>query len=377
MGLTKHKLGGFIELIDNRNSDLAYGPDDVRGVNNLKKLMPTKADISGRDLGKFQIVKPDEFVFNHRTSRNGEKFSIAYNDGDKPIICTEDYVVFRIKPECKKTLSSDWIYMFFNRPEFDRYVITNSWGSSTEFFNWSDICEVQIFLPTLSIQEKYVAVYKSMLANQQSYERGLEDLKFACNATIEDLRKKYPHEEMGKYVASFDKRNSDGKCSNVKGVTVYKELIETKADLTDVSLDNYKFVTTGDIVYVPTTNRNGDRIACGIAKEDTIVSQIYQTITAKDKNVLDTRYLFLWFMRGEMDRYARYHSWGSARENITEEDLFSYLLPVPPIATQKCVADIFSVYTERKKLNEKLKVLIKDLCPILIKGSIEEARKEA
>ena len=83
MALTKYKLGDLIQLLDNRNTELIYGIDDVRGVNNLKELMPTKADISGRDLSKFQIVYPDEFVFNHRTSRNGSKFSIAYNDMEK------------------------------------------------------------------------------------------------------------------------------------------------------------------------------------------------------------------------------------------------------------------------------------------------------
>ena len=80
MELNRCVLGEFIELRENINTDLRYGVKDVRGVNNLKELMPTKADISGRDLSKFQIVYPGEFVFNHRTSRNGSKFSIAFND---------------------------------------------------------------------------------------------------------------------------------------------------------------------------------------------------------------------------------------------------------------------------------------------------------
>lgn len=80
MALAKYKLGDFIELREVTNSELMFGPENVRGVNNLKQLMPTKADINGRDLTKFQIVYPGEFVFNHRTSRNGSKFSIAYND---------------------------------------------------------------------------------------------------------------------------------------------------------------------------------------------------------------------------------------------------------------------------------------------------------
>ena len=96
MGLIKYKLGELIELLGNTNNDLQYGIEDVRGVNNLKKMMSTKADLNGRNLGKFQIVYPGEFFFNHRTSRNGSKFSITYNYESNPIICTEDYVVFRL-----------------------------------------------------------------------------------------------------------------------------------------------------------------------------------------------------------------------------------------------------------------------------------------
>lgn len=181
MGLSKCKLGKYIELREITNADYSFDIESVRGVNNLKQLMPTKADLNGRDLSKFQIVYPDEFVFNHRTSRNGSKFSIAYNDSNKPVICTEDYVVFRIREEARTELSPEWLYMFFNRAEFDRYVIINSWGSSTEFYNWEDLCEVEVELPLLCVQQKYVDIYNSMVANQQAYERGLEDLKLTCD----------------------------------------------------------------------------------------------------------------------------------------------------------------------------------------------------
>ena len=41
------------------------------------------------------------------------------------------------------------------------------------------------------------------------------------------------------------------------------------------------------------------------------------------------------------------------------------------------IVNIYNVYNERKAINEKLKKQIKDLCPILIKGSIEEVVKES
>lgn len=254
MGLTKCILGHYLELCSNKNTDLVYGIDDVRGVNNLKQLMTTKADLNGRDLSKFQIVNPGEFVFNHRTSRNGSKFSIAYNDGDKPIICTEDYVVFKIRDDCKKILNARWLYMFFNRPEFDRFVITNSWGSSTEFYNWEDIQAIGLELPSLLIQRKYANVYNAMLENQKSYERGLDDLKLVCDAYIENLRKYMPCEGIGKYITQKSDKNNEKTIDFVMGLSTKKEFREAQSRVNRDELGKYKIVNPGDFAFVPTTD---------------------------------------------------------------------------------------------------------------------------
>lgn len=375
MGLAKHKLGEFIELRDNRNIHLEYGIDDVRGVNNLKLLMPTKVDVSARDLTKFQIVKPGEFVFNHRTSRNGSKFSIAYNDSADTFICTEDYVVFRVKPECMEMLSAEWLYMFLNRAEFDRYVITNSWGSSTEFYNWEDICEVEFYLPSFSVQQKYVRVYRTMLANQRSYERGLEDLKLTCDAFIERLKKDSILKAIGPYLIQSDARNNIGlTLETVRGLAVSKEMISTKADMEGVGLTNYKIVPPKYIAYVPDTSRRGDKISLGLnnSSETFLVSSI-SIVFKTDETALLPEYLMLYFNQSEFDRYARFHSWGSARETFDWPEMCDVQIPIPDINVQRSIADIFNVYNMRKSINERLKTQIRDLCPILIKGAINEA----
>ena len=375
MALIKCRLGDHLELREVTNSDFEFGLDDVRGVNNLKQLMPTKADISDRDLAKFQIVHPGEFVFNHRTSRNGSKFSIAYNDGDKAVICTEDYVVFRIKEESKQTVLAEWLYMYFNRPEFDRYVITNSWGSSTEFYNWEDICAVELNLPPYPVQWKYVAIYKAMLANQQSYERGLEDLKLVCDGYIEDLRRKMLCKEIGPYLSESDLRNDIGlTVDSVRGLTTSKELIPTKADMDGVGLSNYKVVKPGQIAYVPDTSRRGGKISLGFndTKETFLVSSISIVFETKRKFLLP-EYLMLFLTRREFDRYARFNSWGSARETFDWSEMCGVKIPIPDIKIQKAIADIYSVYITRKRINEQLKTQIRDICPILIKGAMGES----
>ena len=381
MALTKSRLGEYIELREETNDDLLYGVEDVRGVNNLKFLMPTKADINGRDLTKFQIVYPGEFVFNHRTSRNGSKFSIAYNDEDKPVICTEDYVVFRIKEDSTETLLAEWLYMYFNRPEFDRYVITNSWGSSTEFYNWEDTCSVELLLPAFPVQKKYVDIYKAMVANQQSYERGLEDLKLVCDGYIEDLRRKMPREKIGKYLKLVEDKNENEQfgLDSVRGVSIEKAFIETKADMTDVNLAPYYIIHPNDFAYVTVTSRNGEKISVALNDSDEtyICSSSYVVFRSKDPERLFPPYLMLFFSRSEFNRYARFHSLGSARETFDWAEMCEVEIPIPDIKSQKAVAAMFSVYTDRKKINAQLKAQIKDICPILIKGSLEEGKKNA
>ena len=301
MGLNKCILGKFIELRKTINDDLKFGVDDVRGVNNLKKLMPTKADLNGRDLSKFQIVSPDEFVFNHRTSRNGSKFSIAYNDGEYPIICTEDYVVFKVKEEAKNQLLSEWLYMYFNRDEFDRYVITNSWGSSTEFYNWEDICTICIDLPPFSVQQKYVDIYKAMIANQQSYERGLEDLKLVCDGYIEDLRRKMPCERIKPYIRAVNEKNENNAISLFQGVNVDHVFTEPKRVAENA--EGGSIVRTGQFAFNKVMKAHNTKLPIALREgPDCVVSNSYQVFEISNKEKLMPKYLLLWLNRSETQR---------------------------------------------------------------------------
>lgn len=373
--MTLVKLGDYIELLDNRNTNLHYGKENVRGVNNLKLLMSTKADIASRDLSKFYIVYPGDFVFNHRTSRNGSKFSIAFNDTDAPVICTEDYVVFRVKDSCRRLLHPIWLYMYFNRTEFDRYVITNSWGSSTEFYNWEDICEVELPLPSFSIQLKYVAIYNAMLANQRSYEQGLEDLKRAVFAEIDIIKHTSHKVPVGELLEEVDVRNSDGNITSVQGINIEKQFMPSVADTASVNLRNYKVVREGQFAYssMQTGRDECIRIALHDKSAPILISPAYSVLQVKDPSVI-AEYIMLWFARSETDRYGWFASDASIRANLDLDRFFEIQIPMPDTEKQQAIANIFIAYMLRREICEQLKAQIKDLCPILIKGSLEEGR---
>lgn len=374
MALIEGKLGNYIELRDVRNTDLRYGADQVRGVNTTKQMMQTRSDLSARDLSKFQIVSPGEFVFNHRTSRNGSKFSIAYNDSKSDIICTEDYVVFRISEYGKQFVLAEWLFIYFNRPEFDRYVITNSWGSSTEFYNWEDLCDVDIDLPPLPVQQKYVDVYNSMLDNQRSYEQGLEDLKLTVDAMIEKFKHDTRRAFLGDLVEELDIRNEDSAITNVHGVNKDKLFMPSVASGADIT--KYKIVKKGQ--FACNLMHVGRDVAVPIALQDSdkplIVSPAYLVFSIKVLDVLP-EYLLMWLSRAETDRYAWFMSDTNVRSGMEKKRFYEIDIPVPTRAEQGSLIEIYIALSLRREINEQLKTQIRDICPILIKGSLEEGNR--
>lgn len=373
MALTKYKLGELIELCDSRNENLQYGIKDVKGISIQKVFIETKADMTDVSLRPYYLVQPDDFAYVTVTSRNGEKITLAHNTTDNTYIVSSSYVVFRVKE--KDLLLSDFLFMYFNRPEFDRYSRFNSWGSARETFSWEDMCDIDIELPPVEIQQKYVDVYNAMLANQQSYERGMEDLKLVCDAYIEDLRRNTGVEAIGPYIMPCDERNSDLMVTKAQGITIDKVFSDpkqvAKAERTA------KIVRNGQFAYNRATTRNGEKISIAYRdKEDCVVSSAYQVFEIKDKKKLIPEYLMMWYKRSEFDRYARYMSKGSAHEFFEYTDMEEVAIPIPNINIQISIANIYNCYMERKSINEKLKKQIKDICPILIKGSVEEAKKK-
>ena len=373
MGLTKYKLGDLIEQCDERNSEGIYSLDDVKGISIQKIFIETKANMEGVSLNPYILVKPDFFAYVTVTSRNGEKITLAHNTTDKTYLVSSSYVVFKIGRT--DLLLSDYLFMYFNRPEFDRFSRFNSWGSARETFSWEDMCDIDIYLPPLPIQQKYVDVYNAMLANQQCYERGLEDLKLVCDAYIEDLRRNIPCEPIGQYIERYDVRNGTNGTKNVMGVSTSKEFREPTSKVNRNELSNYKVVKPRQISFVQTThNEKVFAYAFNNTDEDIVVTSVNEVFSVDEERLLP-EYLSMFFNRTEFDRYARFHSWGSARETFTWIDLIKVELPIADMTIQKSIADIYTVYKERKSINEKLKSQIKDICPILIKGSIEEAKK--
>ena len=371
MGLINIRLGDYIERSTQNNKDLEYGTDLIVGVNSQGIFAVPKGNTDGVDLKPYKIVNNGAFVYNPTRLELG---SIAYRTEGLCIV-SHLYMVFYLTDEGKKIIDPMWLYIYFRRAEFCREVTFRNFGSQRPEFNFNDMSDIIVPLPDIKIQRKYVDIYNAMLVNQQSYERGLEDLKLVCDAYIEDLRRKMPCKPIGPYIERHDVRNGPNGTKNVMGVSTTKEFREPTSKVNRNELDNYKVVKPRQISFVQTThNEKVFAYAFNNTDEDIVVTSVNEVFSV-DEDKLLPEYLSMFFNRTEFDRYARFHSWGSARETFTWDDLIKVEIPIADITVQKSIADIYKVYKERKDINEKLKAQIKDICPILIKGSIEETRK--
>lgn len=365
------RIGDYIHLVDNRNKDLVV--TNLLGVSIQKKFITSIANISGTDMSVYRVIRKNQFAYSPVTSRNGEKLTIALLKDVDEAILSPAYQVFEVIDE--NVLIPEYLFIWFNRSEFDRYARFHSWGSARETFDWDTLCDIEIPIPDIDEQRKFVALYNGLLTNQKVYQNSLDDLQLICDTYIENLIKNEEPKTLGDYIEQSDERNNDLKIDNLIGISVNKVFMETKSNKERLDLSNYKIVRPREFGYVSVTSRNGEKISIAILDgEAGLVSSTYTVFRVKDTSFLLPEYLFLFFKRTEFDRYARFNSWGSARETFDWVDMCNVKLPIPDIKVQEAIVTIYHTLETRKRINEQLKNTIKPLCPVLMRGVVESVK---
>jgi type I restriction enzyme S subunit len=369
MALIKVRLGDYIERSTENNHDLKYGTELITGVNSDGVFTRPKGNPEGVDLAPYKIVNNGAFVYNPTRLDLG---SLAYRTEGLCIV-SHLYMVFYLTNEGKKIIDPRWLYIYFQRKEFRREVTFRNFGSQRPEFNFNDMSDIVISLPPLPVQQKYVDIYNAMVANQQSYERGLENLKLVCDGYIEDLRRKIPCEKIGKFLKEENVRNSALLVANVQGVNSEGTFGETRANIAGIDFSNYKIVKHNQFAYNPSRINLGS-IALWKGTNECIVSPMYCAFSINNEQTLLPDYLMMWFSRSEFHRSTLFYASGSVRDTFSFDSIKEVEIPIPNSAIQEAITEIYAVYIQRKEINESLKAQIKDICPILIKGSMEEGK---
>lgn len=376
MKLTKYKLGDLIEQINEINSDLKYDEISAVGMTITKEIIPTKANLKGTDLSKFIIVRPESFIYNPRT--HGKKIGFGYNNTKDTFIISWNNIAFKIKDDKKSSVLADYLFLHFRRDEWDREACYQSWGTSTEVFTWNALCDMELEIPSIDIQQKYVDIYNAMVQNQQSYESGLEDLKISFDALIDRYKHTVKRIPVKNLLSEVDNRNSGGAITTLQGINISKQFMDSVANTTNVDLSKYKIVNNSQIAFsgMQTGRDKCIRIALSSYDYPIIISPAYTVFDITNFDIIP-EYFMMWFSRDESDRYGWFISDSSIRSNLDLDRFYETEVPVPDKRIQKSIVEIYKAYIDRRRINETLKQQIKGICPILIKGSIEEARRES
>jgi len=314
------RIGNYIQLVDNRNENMEVGQDRLLGINIDKEFMSSVANVTKSNLPKYKIIQKGQFAYSAMQVGRDETIRVVLLTDEEPAIISPAYQVFEVIDQ--NEVYPEFLMMWFQRPESDRFGWFISDSSVRASLEWERFCDIEIPIPPIEQQKKYVDIYQGLLNNQKAYETSLDDLQLICDTYIQDLINKMDLKPLGDYIEQVDARNSNEENTNLKGVSTEKKLIESKANTTGVNFSKYKVIQPGQFVYVSDTSRRGDKIALAMNNGDPcIVSSIYTVFEVSDKSRLLPEFLFLFLQREEFDRYARFNSWGSARETFDWDEM--------------------------------------------------------
>ncbi|RLD53788.1 MAG: hypothetical protein DRJ01_18915, partial [Bacteroidetes bacterium] len=205
------KLGQFIQQVDIRN--IENRKENLLGVSTKKIFIESIANTVGTNFKKYKIVKQNQFTYVPDTSRRGNKIGIALLEHIKLGLVSQAYTVFEIID--KKQLLPEYLMMWFRRPEFDRYARYKSHGSVREIFDWEEMCEVELPVPSIEKQQEIVDEYNTITNRIKLNEQFNKKLEETAQAI-------YKH-----WFVDFEFPNEDGKpYKSSNGKMVWNEELE-------------------------------------------------------------------------------------------------------------------------------------------------------
>ena len=150
MGLNKYRLGDFIERSSANNRSLKYKEDLIVGVTSDGVFSTPKGNVNGVDLTPYKIVNNGDFVYNPSRFDLG---SIAYRTEGLCIV-SHLYQIFHLNEKGKEKIDPIWLFIYLRRKEFRREVTFRNFGSQRPEFNFNDLSEIVLPLPSIQQQHK-------------------------------------------------------------------------------------------------------------------------------------------------------------------------------------------------------------------------------
>lgn len=242
-----------------------------------------------------------------------------------------------------------------------------NFGSQRPEFNFFELSDIKIPLPSIETQNEIVAVYNGLKELAEENEKLLEPLSKSCEAFIVDCKKKYPKKRLGDLIAIDEKINSENRNLEFLGINRDKSFMPSVATTEGLDKSKYKVILKGKFVFSGMQTGRDVCIRFGLYNEtiDGLVSPAYTTYSVVDNNILP-EYLMMNFKRSEMDRLGWFLSDSSVRSNLDFDRFHDIQIPIPPIQIQQKIVDLYNCYEECKRIANEAREKINNLCPALV-----------
>lgn len=364
---SKVKIGSFISVCDKRNKSQMNLP--VYGINKENEFMPTVANMTDVDTSKYKLLTKGVFAFNGM--HVGRDIAVPIGKYDKPFdaLISPAYTTFTI--DKTKGILEEYFEVFIRLDEFDRLAWFYCDSSVRGGLEWKRFLDIEIPLPSPEEQQKVVNAWKACRELKEQNEAKAAPLMQLCQSYIQELKHKYPAQEIGPYLEECDERNSDLKIKLSQGIANTKVFQDPKQVAANSKSD--KIVRTGCFGYNRATTRNGEKISIAYRTgPDCTVSSAYGVFKITDEEKLNPYFLWMWVSRPEFDRYARYMSKGSAHEFFEFDEMKRVKIPLPPIDVQRAIVNIYKCANEAKQIAEEADKLSRAVCPALLQHVINQ-----
>ena len=339
-------LGNYIRPVDKRNRDLSI--TNLLGVSIEKRLIPSIANIIGTDLSNYKVVQTGQFAYGPVTSRNGEKISIAYLEGEDCII-SSSYTVFEVIN--KNKLDPEYLMLWFSRPEFDRYARYKSHGSVREIFDWDELCMVELPVPSIEKQRSIVKAYKAITDRIALKKRINDNLTEQCGTDYirmlngyttdsTDLPDGWSIGSIGNYcdVKSGYAFKSGWWTDNGYKVIKIANIVNNSIDLDScdcviaehaVKANNF-FVKSGDILIAMTGATTGKIGIVPLTNEPIVVNQRVGKFFLGENPIEKAPFLYSTLLYSRVVRHLQPDGTaGSAQDNLSADNIKDVAIVLP------------------------------------------------
>jgi len=258
---TYQRLGDHIREVNVRNRELKV--TNLLGLSMSKQFRPSTSNIVGVDLTKYKVVDRNVFAFDPMSVIRVHKVPIAINDTNDPIIVSPAYYTFEVIDSFQ--LLPEYLMMWFRRPEFDRYADFKSDAAVRGGYDWDELCNTPIYIPSITRQREIVSEYETLTNRIHLNNQMIQHLE----ATAQALYRKT-------FVDNIDKENlpEGWRMGTLEEVAYY---VDEKMSLANI--DETAYIATENMLkdkkgIVISANKPEEGRGTKFAIDDVLVSNI-------------------------------------------------------------------------------------------------------